>query len=67
MAPVLPPPSVAANFNELAELRAYKKKARYVFAKLHQEIELLERVNKGLQEDLTKSQAKVSPPSVAKV
>ena len=37
---------------ELEELRLYKKKARYVMAKLHRELEELETINKALQLEL---------------
>jgi len=38
-----------ASYKELIELRDYKKRARYVMAKLHREKEELELINKELQ------------------
>ena len=38
-----------ASYKELFELREYKKRARYVMAKLHREKEELELINKELQ------------------
>ena len=44
---------------KLAELELYKKKARYVMAKLHKEIEDLESINADLQAKLLAAETRL--------
>ena len=45
---------------EVEALRAYQKKARFVMAKLHREIEDLELVNANLQAELKAAQIRLA-------